>query len=114
MIITYNILRSFGLSGTHEFVLLHQSLELLFQFGHRLDGTEFTAVGLPDQSEVVLIKDIWAALTDEEHAAILARINEDTQQWLSDSPVELPDQTGYAMRLTFRYLKLIRNQQVSS
>ena len=91
-----------------------RTTQLLTEFGERIDQTGFTAVGLPPEAETQLIKDVWEALTVDEQQAILERIRQDTQGWLSDTPVELPEPTPYAMRLTLRYLTIMRKRQLSS
>jgi hypothetical protein len=86
-----------------------RSRELLEKFSRRLDVTPFTVEGVPPQEEVDLIKDLWAALTDEEKKDICVKVGDEV---FGDSipPEKRPDVTPYAMRLTLKYLKLLNRK----
>ena len=81
---------------------------LVERFGPRLDVVEFTDTGLPHQEEVDLINEIWGSLRVEEQKDIVEKLAHERAVEL-DTPHEyVPDQTPYAMRLMFYYLKMRR------
>lgn len=77
---------------------------LLKKFGFRLRNTQFTTAGIPPQPEVSLVEEIWGSLTDAERTRIeyVTRSNVAKKDGLE--PKDVPDQTPYAKRLTYRFL----------
>jgi hypothetical protein len=86
---------------------------LLEKFGPRIDVVEFTEEGLLHKEEICLITDLWNALRAEEQVDITEKLRRERAIEL-DTPFEfVPDQTPYAMRILFYYLKMRRGELIS-
>lgn len=94
--------------------LSERTQELLDKFGKRLHDTHMTLEGLPSEDEVVLIKDIWFELTGSERNKICDALLDDISQGDSELREKLPWPEAYAMRLTFKYLTDLQEEELLS
>lgn len=86
-------------------------LGLINKFGKRLDEIPMTVDGIPAEEEINVIRDIWNELTYSEKEAIYDAINTDIARGDKAFKQKLPKPEPYAMRLTFKYLKEMRERE---
>jgi len=86
-------------------------LGLVNKFGKRLDAIPITIEGMPTEEEINLIRDIWNELNYSEKEAIYDAINTDIARGDKAFKQKLPKPEPYAMRLTFKYLKEMRERE---
>ena len=86
-------------------------LSLINKFGKRLDEMHVTIEGMPTEEEIGLIRDVWNELTYTEKEAIYDAINTDIARGDRAFKQKLPKPEPYAMRLTFKYLKDMRERE---
>ncbi|MFH1402645.1 MAG: hypothetical protein ABIH11_00065 [Candidatus Altiarchaeota archaeon] len=84
--------------------------DLLDKFSRRLEVVGFTSEGIPSEEEVDLIKDIWSSLTEDERARICENVRREISHSSSVMEFNRPDVTPYAMRLTFKYFKMVNSE----
>ena len=77
---------------------------LVKKLGFRLRNMSCTTVGNPQQPEVSLVEEIWEGLTDQERTRIEYLTRSNVAKKDGKEPMEIPDQTPYAKRLTYRFL----------
>jgi hypothetical protein len=80
--------------------------ELLGEFGPRLKTATFTVEGMPSEEEVHLTKEIWGYLKENERRKILENTARMAAEEMGVEVGEIPDQTPYAMRLTYLHLQI--------
>lgn len=78
---------------------------LVQEFANRLDQVGFTDDGIPEPEEAALIRDIWLSLNEDEQNDMVENLRKERAIELDTPPEFVPDQTPYAMRLLFYYLK---------
>ncbi|MFC2162838.1 hypothetical protein ACFLRF_04080 [Candidatus Altiarchaeota archaeon] len=69
----------------------------------------FTSEGVPPQDESKMIRQAWAQVPQLAREKITSSVTAHVSGKTGISEDELPDMTGYAMRLTYKYLTVSEN-----